>query len=98
MAAKDGNKVLRGTWSYNSTLTAYQQANSSIWFINWQPDVVAPNLTSTTRLAAVSVAPTVGLVTDASGEGLDHLRRRGAEQYLRRPQQVPAGRGGQAGP
>jgi hypothetical protein len=70
VAAKDGKKVVRGMWSYNSTLTAYQQANSSIWFISWQPDVVAPNLTTTTRLAAVSVAPTVGLVTDASGEGL----------------------------
>jgi hypothetical protein len=70
VAAKDGTKVLRGRWSYNSTLTAYQQANSSIWFIKWQPAVVAPHLTTATRLAAVSVAPTVGLVTDASGEGL----------------------------
>ena len=70
VAAKDGTKTLRSTWSYNSTLTAYQQANSSIWFVNWQPDVVGPNLTATTRLAAVAVAPTVGLVTDASGEGL----------------------------
>jgi Penicillin binding protein transpeptidase domain/NTF2-like N-terminal transpeptidase domain len=70
VAAKDGTKVLRGMWSYNSTLTAYQQANSSIWFISWRPDVVAPNLTTTTRLAAISVAPTVGLVTDANGEGL----------------------------
>ena len=70
VAAKDGTKVVRGPWHYASTLTAYQQANSSIWFINWQPDVVAPNLTTTTRLAAVPVAPTVGLVTGASGEGL----------------------------
>jgi hypothetical protein len=70
VAAKDGTKVLRGMWSYNSTLTAYQQANSSIWFISWRPDVVAPNLTTTSRLAAISVAPTVGLVTDANGEGL----------------------------
>jgi hypothetical protein len=73
VAARDGKKVVRGPWSYNSTLTAYQQANSSIWFINWQPDVVAPNLTATTRLAAVSVAPAVGLVTDASGEGLTNF-------------------------
>jgi hypothetical protein len=70
VAAKDGKKVVRGTWDYKSTLTAYQQANSSIWFINWQPDVIAPNLTTSTRLAAVSVAPTVGLVTAANGEGL----------------------------
>ena len=32
--------------------------------------MVAPNLTATTRLAAVSVAPTVGVVTDAGGENL----------------------------
>ncbi len=32
--------------------------------------MVAPNLTSATRLAAVSVAPTVGVVTDAGGEDL----------------------------
>ncbi len=70
VAAKDGSKLLRGAWSYHSTLIAYQQANSSIWFIYWQPDVAAPNLTTTTRLAAVAVAPTVGLVTDASGENL----------------------------
>jgi len=70
VAAKDGKKVVRGLWSYSSTLTAYQQANSSIWFIKWQPDVVAPNLTTTTRLAAITVPPTVGLVTDASGQGL----------------------------
>ncbi len=70
VAAKDGTKLVRGTWSYKSTLTAYQQANSSIWFIDWQPDVVAPNITTTTRLAAVAVAPSVGLVTDANGEGL----------------------------
>ena len=70
VAAKDGSKLVRGTWDYNSTLTAYQQANSSIWFIAWQPDVVAPNLTATTHLAALSVAPTVGLVADSNGEGL----------------------------
>ena len=62
--------VIRGPWVYHSTLVAYQQPNSSVWFVDWKPDVVAPNLTSTTRLAAVSVAPTVGVVTDAGGENL----------------------------
>jgi hypothetical protein len=73
VAAKYGKKLLRGAWSYNSVLTAYQQANSSIWYIEWQPDVVAPNLTTTTRLAAITVAPTVGLATDANGEGLTNF-------------------------
>ena len=70
VAAKYGSTVIRGSWQYHSTLVAYQQPNSSVWFVQWKPDVVAPNLTATTRLAAVSVAPTVGVVTDAGGENL----------------------------
>ena len=70
VAAKYGSTVIRGPWSYHSTLVAYQQPNSSVWFVQWNPDVVAPNLTAATRLAAVSVAPTVGVVTDAGGEDL----------------------------
>ena len=57
-------------WSYHSALTVYQQANSSVWFVAWQPDVVAPNLTAKTHLAAVPVAPTVTMVSDASGRDL----------------------------
>ncbi len=70
VAAKGGASAVRGTWSYHSSLVAYQQANSSIWFIEWQPDVVAPNLTATTHLAAVEITPTVGVVTDATGQNL----------------------------
>jgi transpeptidase family protein len=70
VAANYGSSLIRGRWSYHSTLIAYQQANSPVWFVKWQPDVVAPNLTATTRLAAVSVAPTVGVVTDSNGENL----------------------------
>jgi Penicillin binding protein transpeptidase domain/NTF2-like N-terminal transpeptidase domain len=70
VAATYGHSVIRRNWSYHSTLVAYQEPNSSVWFVDWKPDVVAPNLTATTRLAAVSVAPTVGVVTDAGGEDL----------------------------
>jgi cell division protein FtsI/penicillin-binding protein 2 len=49
---------------------AYQQPNSSVWFVAWQPDVVAPNLTAATRLATVQVPPTVSMVTDADGQTL----------------------------
>jgi Penicillin binding protein transpeptidase domain/NTF2-like N-terminal transpeptidase domain len=62
--------AVRGTWAYHSSLVAYQQANSSVWFVAWQPDVMAPNMTAATHLAAVQVPPTVSLVTDASGENL----------------------------
>ena len=63
-------KPLTGTWSYHSTLVAYQQANSPAWSIAWKPDVVAPNLTAATHLAAISVAPQVISVTDAGGNDL----------------------------
>ncbi|MGH3207835.1 MAG: penicillin-binding transpeptidase domain-containing protein, partial [Trebonia sp.] len=62
--------AVRGKWTYHSALVAYQQPKSSVWFVAWQPDVVAPNLTAATHLAAVQVPPTVSLVTDASGATL----------------------------
>ena len=65
-----GAGALRGTWSYHSTLTAYQKANSNVWFIAWKPDVIAPNLTATTHLAAAVAPPQVVSVTDASGNAL----------------------------
>jgi hypothetical protein len=70
VAASAGAKALRGSWSYHATLVAYQKANSSIWFISWQPDVVAPNLTTKTRIVAVQVPPTVTMVTDTSGQNI----------------------------
>jgi hypothetical protein len=72
VATGTGKGALRGTWTYNSTLVAYQQAKSAVWFVAWQPDVVAPNLTAATHLAAVPVPPTVSMVTDASGQNLKH--------------------------
>ena len=70
VAAGTGASALRGTWTYHSSLVAYQEAKSSVWFVAWQPDVVAPNLTAATHLAAVQVAPTVSEVTDANGGDL----------------------------
>jgi hypothetical protein len=70
VAAGGGKAALRGKWAYHSSLMAYQQANSSVWFVAWKPDVVAPNVTAATHLAAVAVPPTVSMVTDASGANL----------------------------
>ena len=70
VAAGSGQAAVRGKWAYHSKLVAYQQANSSVWFVAWQPDVVAPNLTVATHVAAVTVPPTVSMVTDASGANL----------------------------
>jgi hypothetical protein len=70
VAAASGTSAVRGSWKYHSALVAYQKANSSVWFVAWQPDVVAPNVTAATHLAAVAVPPTVSMVTDAGGANL----------------------------
>jgi hypothetical protein len=65
-----GSTALRGTWLYHSSVVVYQQAKSNIWFVAWQPSVLAPNLTAATHLQAVPVAPSVESVTDAGGGSL----------------------------
>jgi Penicillin binding protein transpeptidase domain len=70
VSAGAGAAALRGMWSYHSSLVAYQQANSSVWFVAWQPTVMAPNLTAKTHLAAVQVPPSVSMVADSGGENL----------------------------
>lgn len=67
VAAPPGSKPLSGTWTYHSKLVAYQGHNSSGWYIQWKPSVVAPNLTASQHLAAITVAPQVVSVTDSSG-------------------------------
>ena len=70
VGAEAGSTALRGSWQYHSALLAYQQPNSSVWFVAWQPDVLAPGLTAKTHLQTVTVAPSVESVTDANGGNL----------------------------
>lgn len=70
VAAARSASALAGTWSYDSSLVAYQSAKSAAWYIHWQPDVVAPNLTATEHLAAVSVPAMITQVTDSGGTPL----------------------------
>jgi len=70
VATSDGAKAPSGTWSYHASLVAYQKRNAQVWYIAWAPDVLAPNLTSSTHLAAVKVAPEVAVVNDASGRDI----------------------------
>jgi hypothetical protein len=70
VSAGTGAAALRSTWSYHSSLVAYQQANSNVWFVAWQPSVMGPNLTAKTHLAAVQVSPKVSMVADAGGGNL----------------------------
>ncbi len=70
VAAGTGATALRGNWDYHSSVVVYQEAKSSVWFVAWRPDVVAPNLTAATHVAAVQVAPAVSMVGDANGGNL----------------------------
>jgi hypothetical protein len=70
VSAGTGAGKLQGNWTYNSSLSAYQQPNSSVWFVAWQPDVMGPNLTAATHLATVQVPPSVSMVGDANGGNL----------------------------
>jgi hypothetical protein len=70
VSAGTGATALHSMWSYHSSLVAYQQANSNVWFVAWQPSVMGPNLTATTHLAAVQVPPKVNMVADNGGGNL----------------------------
>ena len=94
VAASYGAKVLSGTWSYNASLVAYQQRNSQRWYIAWKPDVLAPNLTASTHLAAVTVAPQVVSVNDASGNDVTSYSDAGLTTIANLLQRkAPPGRG-----
>ncbi len=77
VASGDDASALHGTWSYHSKLTAYQKPNSNLWYIAWAPDVLAPNLTKSTHLAAIKVAPQVAGVSDASGNDITSYKDAG---------------------
>jgi Penicillin binding protein transpeptidase domain len=77
VAAADGAKALSGTWSYHSSLVTYAKPNSQVWYIAWAPDVLAPNLTAQTHLAAVEAPPGVAGVSDASGNDITSYKDAG---------------------
>ncbi|HEX2819262.1 MAG TPA: penicillin-binding transpeptidase domain-containing protein [Streptosporangiaceae bacterium] len=89
VAASDSARALHGTWSYHASLVAYQQRNSQLWYIAWAPDVLAPNLTGSTHLAAVTVAPQVISVNDASGNELTSYHDAGLTTIANLLQQTP---------
>ena len=70
VATANGAAAVTGTWRYHASLVAYQAKQSQYWYVAWAPADLAPNLTTSTHLDAVSVAPRVTSVTDASGNDL----------------------------
>ncbi len=70
VASSGGANAVHGTWNYQSALVAYQGKSSNAWYVAWRPDIVAPNITATTHLAAVETFPQIVAVTDANGNAL----------------------------
>jgi hypothetical protein len=94
VAAPYADTTVSGTWSYHASLTTYQQRNSQVWYIAWAPDVLAPNLTASTHLAAVATPPQVESVTDASGNDLASYQDAGLTTIAGLLKQTPpTGRG-----
>jgi Penicillin binding protein transpeptidase domain len=94
VSAPDGAKTLSGAWKYSASLVTYQLPNSSLWYVAWAPDVLAPNLTASTHLAAVMVAPQVASVNDASGTELSSYKDPGLTTIAGLLQsKAPPGRG-----
>jgi hypothetical protein len=59
---------LKGTWAYQSQLSVYAAGTSPL--IQWQPQILAPNLGPGMSLSVQAVAPSAGDVTDAKGNPL----------------------------
>jgi hypothetical protein len=94
VADADSAGALHGIWSYHSNLTAYAKPNSSLWYIAWAPNVLAPNLTKSTHVAAVKVAPQVAGVSDASGKDITSYQDAGLTTIANlMEKQAPPGRG-----
>jgi cell division protein FtsI/penicillin-binding protein 2 len=85
---------MSGTWTYHSSLVAYQEPGGTGWFVEWQPSVVAPNLTASQHLATVTTAPQVISVTDSAGSQLSSYNDPGLTGIATLLQkQAPAGQG-----
>ena len=94
VASSTSPTAATGTWSYHSTLVAYQRAGGPGWVIQWQPDVVAPNLTAGQHLATVAVPPQGASVTDSAGTPLSSYGDAGLTNIANLlSQQAPAGMG-----
>ena len=62
------NPSVTATWSYASDLVAYTKQGG--WWVNWNPALVAPNLTTGQKPVSVALAPGASEVADAAGGSL----------------------------
>jgi Penicillin binding protein transpeptidase domain/NTF2-like N-terminal transpeptidase domain len=63
-----GSTAVTAAWSYSSHLTAYDKHGG--WWVRWNPELVAPNLTAGESVVSVPVAPGAAEVADDAGNNL----------------------------
>jgi Penicillin binding protein transpeptidase domain/NTF2-like N-terminal transpeptidase domain len=81
-----------GSWSYTSHLVAY--AKDGAWWVRWNPELVAPNLTADEKIASFPVAPGADEVVDAGGSNLTNSNDPGLDNISAALQSsAPSGQG-----
>jgi len=78
VSATVGAGKVTGVWDYTSQLQVYLGPTGPV--VQWQPDVLAPNLTSDMTLSVRTVDPTGGEVTDAEGDDLSQASDPGMQR------------------
>ncbi len=85
-------ETVTATWSYASHLVAY--AKDGGWWIRWNPELVAPNLTAEEKIASFPVAPGADEVVDAGGNNLTNSNDPGLDNIAAALQaSAPTGQG-----
>ena len=79
-------------WSYSSKLVAYKKNGG--WWIQWNPSLVAPNLTASEKLVSVAIPPSASEVTDDAGSDLSSATDPGVHNiYNALKKSAPTGQG-----
>jgi len=85
-------KTVTASWSYSSHLVAY--ARHGGWWVRWNPELVAPNLTAGEKIASFPVAPGADQVVDAGGNNLTNSNDPGLDNISAALQSsAPTGQG-----
>jgi hypothetical protein len=85
-------ETVAATWSYVSHLVAY--AKHGGWWVRWNPELVAPNLTADEKIASFPVAPGSDEVVDAGGNNLTNSNDPGIDNIAAALQSsAPTGQG-----
>jgi hypothetical protein len=79
-------------WSYSSKVVAYKKNGG--WWIQWDPSLVAPNLTANEKVVSVALSPSAAEVTDDSGNDLSSATDPGVHNiYTALKKSAPVGQG-----